>query len=346
MSRLHKKALSLLLIGLLLAWIGIQYLLPLMLPFLLGSGLALAAEPMVKRLSRKIPRGAAAAIGVASTLLLLVCIAVTLAAVTVRELGVLVAAVPDLGRSARSGLLSLEHMLLSLAEKTPDGIRPLLSDSVTGLFSSGNAIVEQLLQRLPALASAILGWLPGSAVTLGTGVLSGFMVSARFPKIRNFLSRLRASEKISRYLPALRQIRSALTGWLKAQLILIGLCFLILCGGFLLLRIPYAPLLAFLIALVDAVPILGTGTVLLPWSLVCFLQEQQVKAVGLLGIYVVALLSRSIMEPRLVGKQLGLDPLVTLIALYTGFRLWGIVGILLSPMACVVLTELARSQNQ
>lgn len=345
MPRLNKKALPLLLIGLGLVWISIQYLLPLMLPFLLGSALALAAEPMVKRLSRKIPRGVAAAIGVAATLLLLICIVISLTAVAVRELGILVAAVPDLGQSARSGLLALENLLLSFAEQTPEGIRPLLSKSVSGLFSSGNAIVEQLLQRLPALATTLLGWIPGSAVALGTGILSGFMVSVRFPKIRSWFSRLRSSEKISRYLPVLRQIRCALTGWLKAQLTLLCMCFLILCSGFLLLRISYAPFLAFLIAIVDAIPVLGTGTVLIPWSLICLLQGKNIQAVGLLGIYMVALLSRSIMEPRLVGKQLGLDPLVTLIALYAGFQLWGIGGILLAPMVCVVLTELVRVQN-
>ena len=154
MPRLNKKTLPLLLIGLGLAWISVQYLLPLLLPFLLGSALALAAEPMVKRLSRKIPRGAAAAIGVAATLLLLICILISLTAVAVRELGILAAAVPDLEQSARSGLLALENFLLSFAEKTPDSIRALLSKSVTGLFSSGNTIIEQLLQKLPSLASA------------------------------------------------------------------------------------------------------------------------------------------------------------------------------------------------
>ncbi len=345
MPHMNKKNIPFLLAGLGLAWVSIRFLLPLLLPFLLGSVLALAAEPMVSRLSRKIPRAAATAIGVAATLLLLASILVFITAVAVRELGILAAAVPDLGKAAQGGLDALEGFLLSFAEKTPEGVRPLLSKSVTGLFSSGNAIVEQLLQRLPSLASAFLGWIPGSAVALGTGILSGFMVSARFPKIRAWFSRLRSSARLQRYLPLLKQIRAALTGWLKAQLTLMCLCFLILCTGFFLLRVPYGPVWAFFIALVDAIPVLGTGTVLIPWSLICLLQGQSVKAVGLLGIYVVAVLSRSILEPRLVGKQLGLDPLVTLVALYIGFHLWGILGMLLSPMVCVVCTQLARGQN-
>lgn len=344
MPRLNKKNVPLLLIGFALAWVGIRFLLPLLLPFLLGCVLALAAEPMVSRLSSKLPRPAAAAIGVAATLVLLVSILIVLTAVLVRELGLLVSILPDLGKTAQGGLHALEGFLLSLAEKTPDGIRPLLSKSVVGLFSNGSAIVEQLLQRLPAMASAFLGWIPGSAIALGTGILSGFMFSARLPRIRGWLSRLKSSDGLTQYLPLLRQIRTALGGWLKAQLTLISLCFVILCAGFLLLRIPYGPIWAVLIALVDAIPILGTGTVLLPWSLICLLQGQSVRAIGLLGIYVVAVLSRSILEPRLVGKQLGLDPLVTLAALYAGFQLWGIGGMLLSPMICVILMELVRAR--
>ena len=141
----------------------------------------------------------------------------------------------------------------------------------------------------------------------------------------------------------LRRIRSALWGWIKAQALLSGLCFLVLLVGFVVLKVPHAPLWAALIALVDAVPLLGTGTVLVPWSLVCFLQKNTAKGIGLLGIYTVALLSRSTMEPRLVGKQLGLDPLVTLVSLYAGYLFWGVGGMLLSPILCVIVKEAATS---
>lgn len=344
MLSLNKKSIPIVLIGFLLVWLGVKFLLPIILPFLLGSALAFAAEPMVKRLSAKMPRPAAAAIGVSATLILLVCILVLLMAVLVRELTLLVNALPDLSQTAQGGLHALESFLLRLADKTPNGIRPLVSQTVTSLFSSGSAIVQQLLQRLPSLASSLLGWIPGSAIALGTGILSSFMVSARLPRIKAWLQKLRSAASLKQYLPVCKQIRTALAGWLKAQLKLITLSFLIVGAGLLLLRIPYAPIWAFLIALVDAVPVLGTGTVLLPWSLVSLVQGQSVKAIGLLGIYVVAVLSRSILEPRLVGKQLGLDPLITLIALYIGFQLWGIGGMLLSPMVCVVLTELSRAK--
>ena len=316
-------------------WAALKYLFPLAMPFLLGAGVALAAEPGVRKLTRKLPRVAASALGVTAALLLLTCAVFLLAALLVRELGLLAGAIPDLTQTARSGLGALERFLLGLTDSAPDGLRPLLSKTVTGAFSSGSAIVERLSSRLPAMASAVLSWLPGSALTLGTGILSAFMISVRLPKIKAWLR----SGPLERALPLLGSIKTAMLGWLKAQLMLMGLCFAIVCAGFLLLGVPYAPIWAALTALVDAVPVLGTGTVLLPWSLVCLLQGQSIRALGLLGIYVTAMISRSVMEPRLVGKQLGLDPLVTLMALYTGFRLWGIAGMLLSPLICVAAEE-------
>lgn len=344
MPHFNKKSILILAGTFFAVWLALKYLFPVAAPFLLGALLALAAEPIVKPLSAKLPRPAAAAIGVLITLLLLCALLVLLTAVVVRELGLLAGALPDLGQAAKGGLHALEDFLLGLAERTPDGVQPLLSRAVTGLFSNGSAIVEQLLQRLPALASAIFGWIPGSALALGTGILSGFMASARLPRIRQWLKRLQPEGLLAQYLPALGQMKTALGGWLKAQLKLALTSYLIVCTGLLLLRIPYGPIWALFIALVDAIPVLGTGTILLPWSLICLLQGQTVQAVGLLATYLTAMLSRSVLEPRLVGKQLGMDPLVTLVALYAGYRIWGIGGMLLSPILCVAAMELTRAK--
>ena len=132
-------------------------------------------------------------------------------------------------------------------------------------------------------------------------------------------------------------------GWLKAQLRLSGVTFLISLAGLLLLSVSYAPLWALVIAAVDAVPMLGTGTVLLPWAMVCLLQGRRILALGLAGLYLAAMLTRTALEPRLVGKHLGLDPLMTLAALYVGYRLWGIGGMILSPLLAVTVSQLLRS---
>lgn len=325
-----------------LVWLSLKYIMPILFPFLLGIALALAAEPLVRLLAKRLPRGVAAGVGVTMTLVLLSCLLILVTALLVKELGQLAKALPDLGQTAMQGITALEDFLAGLAQRAPEGIRPMLAQTVDGLFSGSSAIVDEITRRIPGIASSILGHVPGSFLTIGTGVLSGFMLSARLPRLRQWLYARPFMERLRGYIPALKKLRTALGGWLKAQLKLSGVCFAILSAGLLLLRIPYALLWAMLIAIVDAVPVLGTGTVLLPWSLICLIQRENARAVGLLGIYAVTFLSRSALEPRLVGKQLGLDPLVTLLCLYVGYQLWGIGGMLLSPLLSVAAKELAN----
>ena len=106
-----------------------------------------------------------------------------------------------------------------------------------------------------------------------------------------------------------------------------------------ILGIRYALLWGILVALVDALPVLGTGAVLIPWSLISFLESNNARALGLLGLYAIVALTRSVLEPRLVGKQLGLDPLLTLACLYAGFRLWGVAGMIFAPLLAVAIRQ-------
>ena len=99
-----------------------------------------------------------------------------------------------------------------------------------------------------------------------------------------------------------------------------------------LLKISPAPLWALGVAVVDALPVLGSGTVLIPWTLLLLIQGQYGQALGMGLVYLAAVVVRSVLEPRLVGRQLGLDPLVTLAAFYAGYRLWGILGMILAPI--------------
>ena len=130
-------------------------------------------------------------------------------------------------------------------------------------------------------------------------------------------------------------MRNVITCWILAQCKLMGVTFLLLAPGLLLLRVPHAIAAALGISLLDALPVLGTGTILIPWSLLRLLQGDTAFGIGLLGIYATISLIRSGLEPKLLGQQLGMDPLLTLLCLYVGFRLWGIGGMLLAPLITV-----------
>ncbi len=341
----HIRLLSAALAVLVLAWLGGKYILPLGMPFLLGFLLALGAEPGVRFLEQRfhLRRSIAAFLGVTTALVLLSAISMLLISLLVKELGRLAGILPDLEGSVRQGLGSLEDWLLGLAMAAPDGVRPLLIRSILSLFDSGSDLYDRAIAQLPTIATGVLSHVPDSFLTAGTGLLSAYLFSARMPRIRAWAGRFIPGFRNSRWLKVLQNLKRAVFGWLQAQAKLMALTFAILCAGLLLLRISFAPVWAAIIALVDAVPMLGTGLILAPWSLVCFLRGDTIRALGMLGLFAAATVARSALEPRLLGKQLGLDPLVTLAALYLGYQLFGIPGLMASPILAVTAVQLIKS---
>ena len=101
-----------------------------------------------------------------------------------------------------------------------------------------------------------------------------------------------------------------------------GVTFLILTAGFFFLRVEYALLFALLITIIDALPVFGTGTVLLPWAAACLLLGQAPRAVALAALYAVISAVRSFLEPKVMAAQAGLPPLAALAAMYAGFPAW------------------------
>lgn len=323
-----------------------RHLLPLLLPFLLGAGLAVAAEPLVGFLSGRLRlrRAVASGIGITMAFSFLALAVMVLCAFLIRELRALAGILPELEAPLRAGMDTAAGYLTNLAQQAPGELRAVLTRNVDSLFSGSDAFLDRATEFLLKLASGVLSHVPDSALALATGIISSFMISAKLPKIRRWLQEKLPPAKLDPVITAVSRIKTALGGWLKAQAKLSAVTFLLAAVGFFLLRISHGPLWALLVALVDAFPILGTGTVLVPWSVVAFLQGDRLLSFGLLGLYGVAALTRSILEPKLLGKQLGLDPLVTLMALYAGYRLWGIGGMILAPVMAVAATQLFVQQ--
>lgn len=332
----------------LIGLIFLKYWFPIVLPFFLGSLLALGAEPMVRRLhqNRKLPRWAASFAGVTVFFLLMLSVLALVVSVLVRQLGQLSGLVAQLTDAAGRGLQALETWLLELSARLPDSLENAATIGVQRLFSDSSNLLDQAVSRVPQVATGLLSALSQGAFVTFTAILSAYMISARLPKLKQFIQ-----EKLPQFQPdrirnSVKGLRHAMLGWLSAQGKLMGLTFLLLCGGFFLLKTGNVLLLAALVTLVDAFPILGTGTVLIPWSIVCLLQSDTARGIGLLAVYAVVWLVRSILEPRLVGKELGLDPLVTLFSVYAGLRLLGIGGMVIAPFAAMVATQLIRQRPQ
>ncbi len=326
-------------------WLAVRYLLPVFVPFLIGGIIALMAEPGVGLLQRRLkwPRLPAVGFCVSLSLLLTAALMSFLCAIAVRELGAVAKMAPQLGQTVGQSMVVLEDFLVSLADRAPDNLRPVMVQTVLNTFQNGTTLLNQVTGKLPGLVANLIGRLSRGALTVGTGVLAGFLISARLPKMRRWLHRHLPKSWNEKILPAAKHIRKTFGGWLKAQLKLSCVTWLLVSLGFLLLGVDKGLLWAGVVALVDAVPVLGVGTVLVPWSVVSFLQGDTLQGAGLLAIFGTAWLVRSILEPRLVGKSLGLDPLVSLAAFYIGFKLWGIAGMILAPVTAALLKGLLES---
>lgn len=328
-----------------LLWLSVTYLLPICLPFLLGGALALLAEPAVgwMRERLKLRSALCSAIGVTAACILSAAVIILLLSFLFRQLARFGTVWPQLEQGLTQAVSTLRQWLLGLAQQMPEAIHKLIDCLAEDFLSDSTALFSGLLSRLPQIATGLVGDLSEWLFALLTGLISGYMISLRLPKLRQWLRCRMPQDWNDRLFPALQGIKHSLCGWLLAELKLAGVAFALLATGLSLLHTKNSLSLAALITLVDAFPVLGVGTVLIPWSVLRLAQNDYAMGLGLLALYAVIWLVRSVLEPKFLGKELGLDPLVTLVCIYAGFRLWGISGMLVSPILAMMITQTVKS---
>ena len=237
-------------------------------------------------------------------------------------------------------LWRLRVFLSSLPVGRADGSSVLFRflDSADTLFSEllGNAATA-LSSHIPAWIGAAAAALPRCLLAVVVMLIAAVYLTLDGKKIGAFFSQ-HFPKKTAAVFSGLRgSLLSTFFLYGRAYLLLAGITFSELYAGFLILGIPYAPAAAAAIAVIDILPVLGTGTVLLPWAAAELLHADWFRGIGLLVIYAVITVVRQIAEPKIVGKHIGLHPLAALLAMYLGARLFGIAGLLLLPMAASVL---------
>lgn len=325
-----------------LVWVFLRYLLVWLLPFLLALGVAALVEPAIDKVRRKmgLQRGFLAAVFTLALLGTLVTLATTL--------------VVQLVHQAMDALQQLPLYLAGL---------PALADTILGRLEEFCATcpaglrqdVEHILSQLPQQVSQLVGTLSAAGLRAMAGLMAAlpqlvlfcvttilavfFSVSA-YPAITAFVRRQFRPGRQAWISGVKENLFSTLGKWLKAQCVLVTITFAQLLTGFLLLRQPYALLLAVTIALIDALPVFGTGTVLLPWALGCCLIGDFPKGIALTALYAVIMLVRSITEPKIMAAQAGLPPLAALMAMYVGFRTVGVGGMILFPILLLLCKQL------
>ncbi len=243
------------------------------------------------------------------------------------------------------GLSESLNAFLSSFRKMTDGLlgeyAGVLNQTAVNAF---NALVGRLTEWLSSLIGGLASGLPGFLFSVLVTVISGCYIAADYDSVTAFL-RQALPEK---YLSGVYQLRAIAVGQLSRFVKGYGLLSLIAFGQmavyFLLIHEPGALKKAAVIAVVDVLPVFGVGTVLLPWAAVSLIVGRTAYGFGLVALYLFVTLVRNAAEPKIVGKQVGLHPVLALLALFIGLRLFGVTGMLLLPLLTAVLLRFAENR--
>ena len=237
-------------------------------------------------------------------------------------------------------LLELENRAMDYIGSAPEGTAAYLETAASSigdmLYSLPAAISKQAIAFLSRTAQAS----PDTLLFIVTAGIGTYFISAAFPKINAFiLAQLPAGFR-QRLEGLGADLRGSFGGFMRAQLILMAMTFIELLIAFLLLGVRGALGIAAVTALIDALPVFGTGVVLVPWAIFCLLLGNTGRAIGLIICWAFVNLVRSCTQAKLLGDQIGLDPIASLAAIYVGWRVCGVWGMLLFPILLVTVQQL------
>ena len=324
-------------------YICLKYLLVFLLPFLLGLLIAWLLRPVAGFLNRHSGLSRRAASIVSAILFYAALGALLWLAGWGLSLWV--------GRLRGELPLMIRETILPFLSDT--GQRMGVWERRLGAGAEARQITDALEQALGSLTEEISKWcmlhlgnavkaIPAFGLALIFTILSSVLICSDYEGVSAFVMR----QIPQRWHGALLEVRDFLAGTLwrlvKAYLILMAVTFGILAAGLGLLGVQGFWLIAAVIAVLDLLPVIGSGIVLVPWAGGLLLGGQVFTGVGLLLLWVLLIIVREILEPRLVGRQIGLHPLATLTAMYMGFRLAGFTGLLVAPVACLLLQHLQQ----
>jgi sporulation integral membrane protein YtvI len=320
---------------------ALLYLLPWTAPFIIAFAIAALIEPLVRRMTRGVlSRDAASGLctilffGTFLSILALVCIKVS------SELKGVASSTSELFQGIIVFMEQLELKARDIADDLPVGIGRQLTALIDAAPDQLTSLPVWLSGRLLGLLSALAENVPPIFLFIVTTGIGVYFFSSTYPAVLRFISR-QVSENHRELFEFLRtDLLKTLAGWIRAQLILMALVFAGLLIAFTLLGVDYALLMALVTAIIDALPVLGVGMVLIPWTLMAFFTGKPSIAIGLAITCAAVTIMRSIVQPKLLGDSLGLHPVVTLIAIYIGFCTMGIWGMLIFPLLAITIKQL------
>ena len=316
-------------------------------PFLVAWGVAYAIFPIASELSSKTKISRKICSFFLMTLLLAIILS-SLLLIGNRllfEIQNLVRFLTENSDKIASYFKSIFDFINSIAERLPIinklqdvGLTESITNNInTFITSIWQSLLADLGSAVPDLAADIVTALPNVLFVSLITVISCFYfaldVDMLHAKLKSFLPEriVNTAKKIK------LRIGNGFKKYIKAYFVLFGITFAELLLGFWILGVEYSFVLALLIAFIDFLPVFGTGAVLVPWGIILLLMKNYYLGIGILILFVLMTIVRQVIEPKIVGKSLGVHPLVTLVTLYVGYQLFGLFGMIFLPIAVIVI---------
>ncbi|MBQ7788950.1 MAG: sporulation integral membrane protein YtvI [Clostridia bacterium] len=339
------------LIFLILGYIFLKYLLGIILPFLIALLIVAMVRPTINKIAKRsrVPK-AVISIFVLSLALITIILALTvIISEGVRQLGNISQSIID-NLSREENVVTMIFEFISKTEKRFPFLANILGDGesvyslVMEMVSDG---VKNLSVKLTTGVANFITSLPQIAITAIVILLSIFYFAKDYDKIGNGVMSFLPS-KVGVYIPIIkRDVLSVISKYIKSYLILLLITFACLFSGFLFMGIENAFIIALIVAFIDFLPILGAGSVLIPWAIILLINKNVPLAIGLLVLTLVIYIVRQYAEPRILSAQMNVHPLITLLAMYAGFKIAGIGGMVVAPiLAFIIKTSYISIKNQ
>ena len=314
-----------------------------LMPFVIGWIISAIASPMVNWLEKRF--NIVKKLGSALIVILVIGLIVTgiyfAVSRIVIEVGDLVKNIPEMYAQLESGLRQIGGTLSGLFEKLPMGIQNGWNSFMANLDESMTGIIAKISDPAMAAAGNFAKRLPFYLISVIVAILSAYFFTIQREDVLKWMKKIAPESVEKRMTLVMDNLRYALGGYFKAQFKIMGVVFLILVVGFAVLGIRYFVLVAFLISFLDFLPFFGTGTAMIPWGIYKFLMGDYKTAIILVVLYAITQIIRQLLQPKLVGDSVGMNPVVTLLLLYVGYRLGSVFGMILSvPIGMVLINML------
>lgn len=325
----------------LLVWLGPKFL-KFFMPFVIGWIIAMIANPLVRFLERrlKIVRKHSSAFIVIGVLAAIILGGYFLISKVVME-GIRFARdLPELYYRAEAEIRLVMENLSRLCQFLPQKTQIALGNLGNNLSQYIGTLIQSIGVPTVEAAGNVAKNIPNILIQIIVTILSSYFFIADRDKMMEQVHMF-IPKSVSRSIDLVgNHLKQVVGGYFKAQFRIMGVVAAILLVGFFILDVDYAVLLACLIAFLDFLPFFGTGTALIPWAAVKLFAKEYQTAVGLGIIYLVSQLVRQVIQPKIVGDSMGLNPLLTLIFMYIGFKVNGVAGMILAVPIGLILLKL------